>query len=46
MARYEWFLVEILVLGIAVYEWVKIRRAVKRDRLAREQAKVDTPQAR
>jgi len=34
LARFEWILIEVLVLGILVWQLVSVRRAIRRDREA------------
>ncbi len=34
MARFEWILIELIVLGLLIWQVVSIRRAVRRDRQA------------
>ncbi len=35
LAHWEWLIIELLVLGMLLFELVKIRRAVRRDRAAK-----------
>jgi hypothetical protein len=35
LARYEWALIELLVIGIAVYELISINRSISRDKKAK-----------
>jgi hypothetical protein len=35
MGRWEWIIIEVLVLGLLVWEWVRTRRAIKRDKMAK-----------
>lgn len=35
MGRYEWAIIEFLVLGLCVWELVNLRRSQRRDRQAR-----------
>lgn len=44
LARWEWLIVELLVLGLLLFELVRIRRAVRRDRAAKA-AKAPPPAA-
>jgi hypothetical protein len=32
MARYEWIIIEVLVLGLLLWQLVSIRRAIRADR--------------
>jgi hypothetical protein len=32
LARFEWILIELIVLGLLIWQFVSIRRAVRRDR--------------
>ena len=41
MGRYEWVIIEFLVLGLCVWELVNLRLSQRRDRRAR--AREDTP---
>jgi hypothetical protein len=34
LARYEWALIEVLVIGIALYELISINRSIGRDKKA------------
>lgn len=40
LARYEWILIELLVVGFAVYELVSVTRSISKDK-AKEAAKTD-----
>lgn len=40
LARFEWILIEIIVLGLLLWQWVSIRRAVRRDREAAAKEKL------
>jgi hypothetical protein len=35
LARFEWILVELLVLGVLVWQLVSVRRAIRADRAKR-----------
>jgi len=35
LSRYEWGIIELILLGLLVWEWVRIRRTIRRDREAR-----------
>jgi hypothetical protein len=39
LARYEWIIIELLVLGLLVAELISVRRAIRRDRAARDAEK-------
>ncbi len=39
LGRFEWVLIELLVLGILVWQLVSVRRLIRRDRQAAQQAK-------
>jgi hypothetical protein len=41
MFKFEWIIVELLVLGLLVFELVRTRRAIRRDKA--EQARRDPP---
>ena len=34
-ARWEWLLIELFVLALAIFEWVSVRRSLRRDREAK-----------
>jgi hypothetical protein len=38
-ARWEWIIVELLVLGLLVWELARTRRSIRQDKQAAEQAK-------
>ncbi len=37
MARFEWIIIEVIVVGLLVAEMVSIRRTIRRDREKRDQ---------
>ena len=41
LARFEWILIELIVLGVLIWQCVSIRRAVRRDREAAAKARQD-----
>jgi hypothetical protein len=46
MAQFEWIIIEVIVLGVLVWQFVSIRRAVKIDRekaKALKEGKESTP---
>jgi hypothetical protein len=34
--QWEWLLIELLVLGLLVWQWVSVNREIRRDREARQ----------
>ncbi len=32
LARYEWALIEVLVIGLAVFELISVNRSIRRDK--------------
>lgn len=44
-ARYEWALLELLVLAFLIYELVKIRRIIRHDREAKAKEQERAPDA-
>lgn len=41
MGRWEWIIIEVLVLGLLGWEWLRTRRAIRRDRAAAKERAPD-----
>lgn len=41
MVRFEWLWLELLLVGFLIWEFIRTRRMIRRDRAARENARKD-----
>ncbi len=43
LARYEWALIEVLVIGLAVFELISVNRSIRRDKIGQAKPPSEPP---
>jgi hypothetical protein len=41
--RFEWVIIDVLILAFLIYELVSVRRCIRRDKAAKQASETDNP---